>query len=126
MGISSDGMLYFGFPVGGEDEVPEWMVDFDDFLCAKAGLPINAKYEQRKPVIETCPADLYRFCAWEYPMYVLGVRGAEHRAARGYIVEIGTSELAVDQAKIDAFKTWCIANEIEWKEPKWLLCSIYG
>jgi len=129
MGISSDGILYFGFEVGGEDEPPQWMEDFedfDDFICAKAGLPINAKYEKRKPVIEACPADLQQFCSYEYPMYILGVRGAEHRVARGFTKEINVAELAVDQAKIDAFKAWCEANDIEWQEPKWLLCSMYG
>ena len=129
MGVSSDGMLSFGFEVGGEDEPPAWMADyedFDDFLCAKGGLPINSGYAERKPVIDACPAELYRFCSWEYPMYILGVRGAEHCVNRGYTKEINAAELTVDQAKINAFKTWCNANEIEWQEPKWLLCSMYG
>jgi len=134
MGVSSDGILYFGFQVGDEDEPPEWFgefdedegFDFDDFICRKAGLPEDAPYDIRKHVIEACPVELYRFCSWEYPMYILGVRDAEHRARRGYIVEIDASELAVDQAKIDAFKAWCEANDIEWQEPKWLLCSMYG
>jgi len=45
MGISSDGVLYFGFQVGGEEEMPEWLppaedeeksgerMDFDDWVC---------------------------------------------------------------------------------------------
>jgi len=129
MGVSSDGILYFGFQVGGEEELPEWMdgfEDFDDFLVTKAGLPDNAAYAERKPVINSCPAELQLFCSYDYPMYVLGMRGAEHRAYRGDIVEIGATELTVSQEKIDAFKAWCVAHGIEWQEPKWLLCSMYG
>lgn len=129
MGISSDGVLYFGFQVGGEEEKPEWMEgfeDFDDFLVAKAGLAEDSPYEDRKKIIEACPADLQLFCSYDYPMYVLGVRGAEHRAYRGNIVEIGPTQLSVSQIKVDAFKGWCFANGIDWQEPKWLLCSMYG
>ena len=129
MGVSSDGMLYFGFPVGEEEEAPDWMEgfeDFDEFLCAKAGLPEDAPWEQSKPIIEGCPADLHLYCSYDYPMYILGVRGAEHRAHRGYVVELDATKLAVPQEKIDALKAWCAGNGIEWQEPKWLLCSLYG
>jgi hypothetical protein len=131
MGVSSDGVLYFGFQVGGEEEVPEWLEDvedhdFENFLCEKAGLPENATWEDRKKVINACPADLYLFCSYEYPMYILGVRGAEYRAYRGDIVEINPESLFVDPDKIGKLKIWCEDNGIEWQEPKWLLCSMYG
>lgn len=129
MGVSSDGILYFGFQVGGEDEKPEWFgeyEDFDDWLIGQSDVSEDAPYEIRKKIIEACPAEMQLFCSYDYPMYVLGIRGAEHRAYRGDIVEIGPAELSVDQIKVDAFKGWCIANGIEWQEPKWLLCSMYG
>lgn len=28
MGVSSDGVLYFGFPVGEDECAPEWMSDY--------------------------------------------------------------------------------------------------
>lgn len=129
MGIDSDGILYFGFTVGDEDEPPEFMdgfEDFDSFIEAKAGLTDDSPYEQRKAAREACPAELYQYCSWEYPMYILGVRGAEYCACRGDAIEIGAKELWVDQDKIDAFRAWCQDNGIEWQEPKWLLCSMYG
>jgi hypothetical protein len=129
MGISSDGVLYFGFQVGGDGERPEWMgefEDFDDWLCNKAGLTEDAPWEERQPIIHGCPAELQMFCSYNYPMFVLGVRGAEHRAYRGDIVEIGTAQLAVEDEKTAAFKAWCETNGIEYQEPKWLLCSMYG
>lgn len=127
MGISSDGILYFGFEVGGEEEPPEWMdghEEFADFLIAKAGLPEDSPYEVRKRIEDECPVELQMHCSFDYPMYILGVRGAEHRAHRGFVVEI--DDLTVPQEKIDAAKAWCEANKIEWEEPGWLLCSMYG
>lgn len=129
MGVSSDGMLYFGFQVGGEEERPEWLgeyEDFDDWLVGQSALPEDAPYEERKKVIEACPAELQLFCSYDYPMYILGIRDAEHCVNRGYLKEIGAAELAVEPAKIEAFKTWCAGQGIEWQEPKWLLCSMYG
>ncbi len=129
MGVSSDGILYFGFQVGGEEELPEWMgehEDFDDFLAEKAGLAPDAPYEERRKIEKACPAELQLFCSYDYPMYVLGIRDAEHRVNRGYLKEIGAKELTVDADKIAAFKAWCEANGVEYQEPKWLLCSMYG
>lgn len=132
MGVPSDGVLYFGFQVGGEDEVPEWLEDvedheFDTFLCQKAGLTYETStWEERKKIIDACPADLGQFCSYEYPMYVLFIREEEYRAYRGDIVELDLQEMQVEQKYIDEFKAWCLANDIKWQEPKWLLCSMYG
>jgi len=129
MGVSSDGILYFGFAVGDDETAPEWMrgySDFDDFICAKARLPEGATYQERKPVIDGCPAELQLYCSYDYPMHILGVRDAEHRVSRGYLKQISAAELAVDEAKVTAMKTWCETNGIEWQEPAWLLCSMYG
>lgn len=128
MGVSTNGMLYFGFQIGDEDEKPEWLEgfdDFDDFLVAKAGLS-DAPYEDRAKVIHECPADLHTFCSYDYPMHILGLRSAGYVVHRGYTVEIDPAKLAIDQSKIDALKAWCAANGIKWQEPKWLLCSLWG
>ena len=132
MGVSSDGCLYFGFPVGEDEEPPEWLADVEDhdfelFLIDKAGMTYeNTPYEERNKIIKSCPADLQRYRSWEYPMYILAVRGCEYSVRRGYFEEITPEMLKVDQSKIDAFKEWCEQNNIEYKEPKWLLCSMYG
>ena len=129
MGVSSDGMLYFGFEVGEEDQKPDWLEDYDDlddFIVAKSGLPDDAPYEARRKVIEACPAELQLYCSYDCPMYILGVRGAEHCVSRGYTEEINIRSLAVDPDKIHALKAWCDQHGIEWQQPKWLLCSMYG
>src|ERR1700722_11828043 len=136
MGISSNAMLYFGFPVGDCDEPPTFLENrehedgyteaFDDLICERAGFPADAEYKTRKLVIDACPAELQSYCSYEWPMFLLCVRGAEHLVRRGYTAEITTENLTIEPAKIAAFKAWCEANGIEWQEPKWLLCSMYG
>lgn len=129
MGISSDGLLYFGFPVGEDGERPDWMEEdfeeFTDFLLNRAGIP-NADYVKRREIEKACPVELLSYCSYDYPSFVLGIRDAKYRAGRGYTVELGEADLAVDQSRIDAAKAWCAANDIEWHEPKWLLCSMLG
>lgn len=137
MGISTDAMLYFGFVVGNEDEPPDWLPDgdesegegrmeFDDFVALKAGVPADAEYGVRRDAVKLCPAEMQLFCSYDYPMYILGVRGAGHVVHRGYFKAIDAAALAVDPEKIAAFKTWCEANSIPYEEPQWLLCSMYG
>jgi hypothetical protein len=129
MGISSDGMLYFGFTVGDEDSSPEWMEEyeeFEDFLCAKAGLPTDSPWQVKSNLVEACPASLEWYCSYEYPMYILAVRGASFRVNRGYVEEIAPADLVVNPERIQAFKTWCETNDIPYEEPKWLLCSMMG
>lgn len=130
MGVSSDGMLYFGFLVAEEDvELPKWMEGydyFDYFVLEKAGVSKEAPYEERSRVIEACPAELQTFCSYDYPMYVLAVRGVSKIVSRGKSLEITADDLQVPQQKIDEFKKWCEASGIKYEEPKWLLCSMLG
>ncbi|MGX1786872.1 hypothetical protein ACWIGM_09060 [Bosea sp. NPDC055332] len=129
MGVSSDGLLVYGIDLG--DEKPEFLGshdDMDEFLDEQSGLPtwgedghsFNAQSDYR----DKCPADLTRYCSYDYPMHILAVRGTESRVSRGYVTEIET--LSVDPEKVEAFKAWCADHGIEDAEPKWLLCSMYG
>lgn len=129
MSISSDGLLVFGFQVGGEEEKPEWLKDYEDFdeyLIAHGDIAANSSYKERTTFIESCPADLYKYCSYEYPMYILGPRNAKFRVSRGYNQVIKPEDLIVPQDRLDKFKTWCIKMNIEWQEPMWLLCSMFG
>lgn len=141
MSISSDGQLIFGFEIGEEDEKPDFLFDedgeeieFDDFICNLAGLTewhpdlpnADEIWEKRSQAIKSCPVDLATHCSYDYPMYILAVRGERFTAWRGHTVEIDTDLLKVSEDSITAMKEWCGRNNIEFKEPKWLLCSMYG
>lgn len=137
MGQSNDAKLYFGIQM--EDEgMPEWMgdfCDFDDFILSKSGLTEEKidqlDWKEKKALVEACPVKLFEHCSYEYTMYILGVRGMEFSASRGYPVEISVNDLDTQNEKtlekIEAFRVWCRNNDIELtEEPKWLLCSMNG
>ena|SRR6218665_1878172 len=136
MGVSTDGILVFGIPLEEEDCAPafleEYDGDFDSFLDSKNGLPQwgepghdwNKTHEWRK----NFPIDLTRHCSHEYTMYILSVRGTEKTASRGYVEEIDPRSMidSITQKDIDILKAFCDEYGIEWAEPKWYLCSMWG
>ena len=133
MGVSTDAILTFGFPIGDEDGgTPEFLEefdgDFDEFLNSISGLPKYGEpghsFEAQFAYRDKCPAAMTMHCSYDYPMYILSVRGTETRAYRGTPKEI--INLYVDESDIAAFKAWCEANNIEYQEPKWLLVSMWG
>lgn len=130
MGVSNDACMFYGFAVGEDETLPEWMGDFEDFddwAIEAMGLDIPADdYSARRKAAETCPAELFMHCSYDYPMYVLGVRGAEHRSSRGELTEITAETLAVDPKKVAAFRAFCEKHGIEYEEPKWLMGSMNG
>src|SRR5215217_6040867 len=125
MGVSTDGILVFGIDLG--EELPEFLEDFEDtwwdFTDSISG---ETDYKKKSEFRDNFPIDLVRYCSYEYPMFILDVNGTETTVARGYVEEIVPSDLVVPQGKIDALKAFCEEYGIEWQEPKWLLCSMWG
>jgi hypothetical protein len=137
MGISTDGILAFGFDLGLEGEKPEFLgdhEDIDEMVTAEAGLtaPEHRDYERdwreywkaKKAALAACPIELIEHCSGEYPMYIIAVRGTGGYARRGYAQKVDTSPPAPE--KIEAARAWCEAHGIEWQEPCWLLASFYS
>lgn len=130
MGVSSDGILVFGIPYE-EDTFPEFLEEFDGdfeaYLEAESGLPkwgeeghsFKAQWAYR----DDCPADVVSHCSYDYPMYILAVRGTEKRNSRGEVV--GIESLDVDPERLVAFTAWCAARGIT-DVPRWCLVSMYG
>lgn len=115
MGVSTDGILVFGCDMGeGEDleeDSPFGLLVKEDDDC---DLPDDA------------PVEVVRHCSYDYPMYILAVRGTKKRASRGYLQEIDPASFVIDGEKIAAAKAFAEARGIEWKDPKWFLCSLWG
>lgn len=136
MGISSDGKLYFGFPLGGDDDPPDWLPEvgegegiteaFEELVYRDAGLTGDLPWKEREAALRACPADIFMHCSYDYGMYILGVRGVEFSASRGDIVEITPESLLIDSAQIEAFEAWCHKHDIPYQKPAWYLCSLYG
>jgi hypothetical protein len=132
MGMSSDGILVFGIALD-EDEQPkfmrDWMedndyFDFEEFLWTHLGMQ-DAEYEDRRKAVDSSPVDLVVHCSYDYPMYVLAVRGTDINASRGYPYIFSSGFPAITGEQITAFKKWAEEQGIEG-EPSWILCSVLG
>lgn len=127
MGVSTDGILVFGIDLG--EELPEAFEEFDesdlwwDFTDSISG---KKSYEDRSKFREEFPVNLTSYCSSEYPMYILAVNGTETVVRRGSTEEIDPNDMKVSDEKIAALKAFCEEYGIEWKEPKWLLASMWG
>lgn len=130
MGISSDGILVYGIPYD-EDETPafleEFEGDFDGYLDSISGLPDYGQpghdFAAQRAFREACPVDVVTHCSYDYPMYIIAVRGTESRNSRGYVTEIAS--LDVSRERLSAFTEWCAERGITGS-PKWCLVSMYG
>lgn len=133
MGVSTDGILVFGIQLP-EEETPEFLEgfenDFDDFIDSLNGLPQWGEeghdWNKTHAFRDNFPVDLVQHCSYDYPMYILAVRGTEIMASRGYPKEIDPLTLKVDPEKIEFLRKFCEEYGIEWEEPKWYLCSMWG
>lgn len=135
MGVSSDGILVFGFVVDDEGDAPVFMFDdegeqiydeFDDFLIDRE---LGLAGEDRKVVqdaLKAYPLAMTIYCSYEYPCYILAIRGTETNVSRGSTKEIDPKEMVIPQEKIDFLKNFCEKYDIDYEEPKWLLASMYG
>jgi len=116
MGVSTNGILCFGFDLGEEIERPAVFLN-------NIGTPDED--EKWGDDTKDFPVELITHCSGEYPMYIIALKNTHVWANRGYpqvieelpIINIGTIVVA---------RRWCEANDIEWQEPKWLLCSYWG
>lgn len=137
MGTSTNGILVFGFNVCDEDDEPlpdllDGYEDFDDLVRDEAGIPEwtenrpDGYFETVRQALAECPVTLVMHCSYNYPMYILAINGTKKTAHRGYPQEITQEELSVSAESIEKAKAWCAAHGIEWQEPKWLLCSLWG
>lgn len=133
MGQSTDGILVFGIQLP-EEEGPVFLEEFDgqfdDFVDSLNGLPQWGErgYDGKNTMAfrNNYPIDLVLHCSYDYPMYILSVRGTGKSASRGYPKIINPAELTVTPEKISALKNFCEKYNIEWQEPQWYLCSMWG
>lgn len=145
MGVTTNGLLFFGIDLG-EDWEPLWgedfgfedLEEFDDFLVketpyANGSYPETASEEERdrwwkarKGIIEATPVDHVIHCSFDYPMHAFVVRGFSFSASRGFPDEISPDSLVVPEAKIAEFKRWLEEHDFPVEEPKWFLASLWG
>lgn len=140
MGISSDGQLSFGVPVGEEDEPPAFMEgfeDFEDFVLAEKGYPewhqgmtddeSSNYWDGKRKILEAYPVRLEMYCSYDYPMYLLipNVEQAHMTVRRGYLTSFHALP-QISSSAIQAMKAWCDSHGVDCGDPQWHLSSMYG
>jgi hypothetical protein len=133
MGISSDGIVAFGFKLVDEEdgELPPKMTaymeeddedgfDLYNFIAHETGTQ-DADYPVQEASRKAFPVDVVMFCSYDYPMYFLAVNGTVAKCSRGYATKFDPAT-----PDIAALKAFCEKYEIEWQEPAWHVMSMYG
>ena len=126
MGVSNDGIVVFGFDLGGT--MPEFLEEFgdmDSYLTETMSIG-NIGYPERLKLLNTCPADIVWHNSYDYPCYIMAVRGTEISASRGCPETVYPDRLVVSAERIEAFRIWCEENSVPYTEPAWLLCTMNG
>ncbi len=149
MGVSTDGILCFGFNITEEEEQPEFLenvvsrwgedeADFEDLIYNEAGIlpPFEdetdeqqiARWALQNEAEAAYPVDLVRHCSGDYTMFILVPRDAPNfSASRGFPLSIDPVAIsdAITPELLGKFQSWCEAHDVEWQEPEWLLCSMW-
>jgi hypothetical protein len=124
MGTSTGAILVFGIEL--EEEHEPWGRDQDEWLEKDGREILGLQGEKQYEILEQHPVEIIQHCSYEYPMYILAVRETEKRAWRGEPFSIDVEDLRIPIANTVLLKAFCERHDIEWKEPKWLLCSMWG
>lgn len=140
MGISSDGILFFGIDLGvDEDMESPWNDgDWEDIYYEKMREKFPGKYPEKnyidkdkskaffvaKKELEDNGCIIGIHCSFEYSMLYVAVTESVVNAHRGYPEEVKSFEVKPDW--IQKIKDFCELMDIKYEEPKWILTSLYG
>jgi hypothetical protein len=140
MGISSDGILFYGFCYADTDEHPWYVEDEDDeddegLIARIFGVPApEGEYDRdkyraylaaRKPVLEAAGVEVVLHCSYDYAMHGVAVSASLSRAYRGGPCEVSPEA----QPEWDALlRTLFDKAGWDWPDdpPSWWLTSMYG
>ena len=151
MSVSTDAILCYGFDVGGDHDMPDWMkpigddkdFDFDDFVVSRLSDSIKQpgrfdtdeyrrnpelkeqwkKYwADKKAFIALVGVSLVRHCSGDCPMYILAAKASITTAHRGSPKKIHDG-VAADPNWRSTLESFCEKTGIYMQEPSWILCS---
>jgi hypothetical protein len=129
VGISSDGLVWFG--VASDDESRPFD---EDVLASLAGIEPNedGEYEEIEDLEEVVSetlgyydCELVTHCSYDYPMYGIALKSLRFRAWRGYPMEFTPKRPTKRQ--IEKLKQ--AMEAVGWEgndEPGWQLASLLG
>lgn len=114
MGVSTDGILFYGIAYG-EEELDESQ---DEFVCnfcnmcgiGESGRTINIGY----------------YCSYEYPMYYICIGDTEHTVSRGSVIRLSPDQFKTDPLWDEELARFCRNNNLPNKPASWCLVSLMG
>lgn len=125
MGISSDGLLFWGYCF--DDEVP-WV---DELTEEEWEIWYNEGWEELAIHWEVdvdfgCSIEFH--CSYDYPMYAAVIDESCIRAFRGDPQRIEAADLKVGKDWKEELDTFCesMGIDVSGMEPGWHLASLYG
>jgi hypothetical protein len=151
MGVSTDGILFYGywfeegmeFPWSDDEEL-----DWESYVATRRGATYDAEspeyfeqYQRQQEVIKSLPVTLGTHCSGEYPMWYLAIKASEQVARRGSPKSINPHAMAAFGGNLPRLSTpsWndqLIAFADEFKLPRpgqdgaseigWWLASYWG
>ena len=147
MGVSTNGILYFGIELGDEEDVCFPWDDFvdkdndiyvDDYIAMKLGVTEpDVPYEGNEALFSKCWEDKRKAikatgCEVNYHgssacvMYYVTLTAKHLEARRGYPEAVTEEFLKVTDEQKEQLKKFCAIIGVEWKEPKWMLASYWS
>ena len=139
MGVSTNGILFYGFSLDEEDESCWHTEDEDDwedvYASTQGVIRPTADYEDNKEVYSTYWRDVWAkakeakceigyHCSGEFPIPYVALSVSHKVAGRGDAVRIENLEIQEDWR--ETLLTFCEVMKIPWQEPAWYLVSYWG
>jgi hypothetical protein len=149
MGISSDGLLFWGIDFGeypeheegslaerifsGEDP-EEWENVFAEFIgitrpteeYEKAKEKYSQYWKEVREAAKKIPCEFRLHCSYDYPMHYACVSESLLSADRGYPTIIEPEHFIIKPTWHKDLKYFVELFGLTWSEPKWHLASLYG
>jgi hypothetical protein len=145
MGQSASGSLVFGIDLGDAENLPEEflarfneddgvdinvLIGLEANMCPRPDLPYDSPEDKawrlrRDEKKKTYPLDLVIYVSYDYPAYVLAVKGTEQGFEWDCAEPIKFPLPAVTIGEKTALQDFCDRYGIKYKEPAWLLVARY-
>jgi len=138
MGTSTNAILCWGIPFEDEEQKPEFLGEHDELdvlIRVEAGISdwspdLSAEecdlyWQSNREARDAYPVELVMHCSCKCPMYILAPKGCVIEVLRGDAHEVNGKDIHPTTEQLVNMRAWCEAHNVEWKQPKLLLCSLW-
>lgn len=154
MGVSTDGQISYGvaieegfeLPWADHDDIESWWrevvhgykppfelytEDGSEYIGGEkpSSSRISEYYDHRRDFDKDhpIPIDVVLHCSYDYPMYIIAIKGTTKKAWRGYPVAFLPEELIISEKGEKDLKEFMekYIPDVEFK-PNWYLSSLWG